>query len=189
MGLSTGQRLSNSIAMVGSKSASVGLLIHPQSKLLDIQPALVSHWSPNCIAASAKLEGESLLLVNVYAPVNPHLREEFYDRIAGLEILPGVQLSVGGGFNCTQHGLQDRSYEPTASGHYSKALARLAGRWGLNGSLANALPHEEDQGDYNGSTPSSIRTATRSTGEGWLRAGWIAGTGTMQHELGWWRRR
>ncbi|GMG17418.1 unnamed protein product [Phytophthora fragariaefolia] len=49
-----------------------------------------------------------------------------------------------GDFNCTQHGVRDRSYGPTADLHRSSALVTLILKWNLHDSLEATLPGPDD---------------------------------------------
>ncbi|GMF38603.1 unnamed protein product [Phytophthora fragariaefolia] len=104
------------------------------------------HWSPHFMALSAQLDGESIYILNIYTPKGPLLREEYFSRLAKIQLPPGVQVYVGGDYNCTQNDLQDRSYAPTAQQHRSQPLEppALLTQWGLHDSLEAVLPNTTD---------------------------------------------
>ncbi|EGZ27182.1 hypothetical protein PHYSODRAFT_470948, partial [Phytophthora sojae] len=108
------------------------------------KPLMEQLWTPNFMATTATLDREEVYLFNIYAPTAVPLSEKFYESLAQITISAGTPIFVGGDFNCTQNGVQDRSYEPTANSHSSEAFATLVKRWRLHDSLGNALPDPTD---------------------------------------------
>ncbi|KAE8913531.1 hypothetical protein PF003_g2998 [Phytophthora fragariae] len=96
------------------------------------------------MAVSAQLEGEIVYILNFDAPVAPAAREAFYAGLASIPIPKDIHLYVGGDFNCTQHGVQDRSFGPTANDYYSPSLDNLLQRWHLHDSVETQLPNPAD---------------------------------------------
>ncbi|OWY94512.1 Reverse transcriptase precursor [Phytophthora megakarya] len=73
--------------------------------------------------------GERILMLNVYAPHQPALREAFYRRLGEIDVPSNSLVLMGGDFNCTLDALRDRSYSQRAKDHDSPSLRALLANW------------------------------------------------------------
>lgn len=96
-----------------------------------MEPYAEAEWSPHFIAVTGQLEGQQLIVVNIYAPHPPALREPFFRRLISLRFPVGVRVAVGGDFNSTLDPVADRSYVRPNNQHVSQALKDVVAHWGL----------------------------------------------------------
>ncbi|OWZ14411.1 Reverse transcriptase precursor [Phytophthora megakarya] len=125
------------------------MLIHPRSRIENIAPVFEHFWSPHFMAVQGVLEGHEIYVFNVYAPTDRQSREELFTCLIDIVVPHGALFYAGGDFNCTLHGITDRSYAATANDHDSPALRRLLEHWGLQDSIGLLLP----DGNAKGSLP------------------------------------
>ncbi|KAE8956203.1 hypothetical protein PR001_g31818, partial [Phytophthora rubi] len=118
-------------APAANGKGGVGILIDPYGAFTKVEPYAEAEWSPHFIAVTGQLEGQQLIVVNIYAPHPPALREPFFRRLISLRFPAGVRVAVGGDFNSTLDPVADRSYVRPNNQHVSQALKDVVAHWGL----------------------------------------------------------
>lgn len=113
------------------RRAGVATLLNPHAAIHSVAPYQQDSWTPNFMAVSARLDGETFVVINIYAPTDKNQRELLYQRLARLELPQDARVLVGGDFNCTQDLGTDRSYNKNQASHYSKMLDKVIVEWGL----------------------------------------------------------
>jgi hypothetical protein len=77
------------------------------------------------MAATVTLHGETVLLLNIYAPSTVLAREAFYSALPGLLPTHDGPIICGGDFNCTLNQHTDRTYNNHKTVHDSKQLRKM----------------------------------------------------------------
>ncbi|KAF1326887.1 reverse transcriptase, partial [Globisporangium splendens] len=85
----------------------------------------VDQWNAHWMAATVTLRGETVLLLNIYAPSTVFAREAFYRALLGLLSSHGGPILCGGDFNCTLNQMADRSHNTHNKVHESRELKKL----------------------------------------------------------------
>ena len=89
--------------------------------------------------------GDTILVVNVYAPSERNQRENFFEMLRHqLQGYDGL-IFMGGDFNCTLVPHLDRSFVSRPGRHDSIALRRLLGRAQLSDVLDDDMEQAEDE--------------------------------------------
>ncbi|TYZ65277.1 hypothetical protein PybrP1_001597 [[Pythium] brassicae (nom. inval.)] len=83
------------------------------------------------MAATTCIYGETLLLVNVYAPTDHDAREFLFTLLGDVLQARDGPVLVGENFNCTIIPAEDRTILKTAASHFSPQLLRMTERGGL----------------------------------------------------------
>ncbi|KAF1322650.1 Abc transporter g family member 31, partial [Globisporangium splendens] len=103
--------------------------INPQPKLVvtttDPEGAKQDQWNAHWMAATVTLRGETVLLLNIYAPSTVFAREAFYRALSGLLSSHDGPILCGGDFNCTLNQMADRSHNNHNKVHDSRELKKL----------------------------------------------------------------
>jgi exonuclease III len=129
-----------------TRAAGVAILLNPY-KIQASRPALRDLWSPHFMAIICEIEGQEVLVIKIYAPHVQMEREAFYRTLAAYELKHEGPVVIGGDFNCTNHPIIDRSYQPTARDHCSPQLRQLIDAWQVEDTLAPFFPDEDDDED------------------------------------------
>ncbi|KAG1697982.1 hypothetical protein DVH05_015466 [Phytophthora capsici] len=122
----------------------VAILIDPYGAFKTAEPFMEHLWSPHFMAVRGVVQGSPMLVINVYAPHRPALRERFFRSLRDLDIPQDANVAVGGDFNCTLDNEADRSWRTAATTHDSAALRELCDIWGLLDPIAESRPPEWD---------------------------------------------
>ncbi|TYZ57622.1 hypothetical protein PybrP1_006187 [[Pythium] brassicae (nom. inval.)] len=111
------------------RSGGVAMLRNPHAVVTALTPVQQSRWTAHWTAATTLVHGESLLLINLYAPTDHASREPLFKILTEVVLVHDGPALVGGGFNCTIHPGADRPYDRAAAAHYSPALGRMTEQW------------------------------------------------------------
>jgi exonuclease III len=123
------------------RKGGVAILCSPYSQVQQMRPYLQAHWNSHWMAVTAEMYGETVLIVNIYAPHERPLREQFFNYLLSLQIRHHGPILCGGDFNCTLNAEADRSLQRTATYHDSLGLRRLLQEW----SAVDVLQREVDE--------------------------------------------
>ena len=125
----------------------VAILLIPYSTITEMVPWYEDQWTQHWMAVRVSLMGETVLVVNVYAPSTKHEREALFSSLQLL--LEGYEgpMCVGGDFNCTLEPRLDRSFVSPPGRHDSLALRRLLGRVQLSDVLDDDMDMAEEDRD------------------------------------------
>jgi len=64
----------------------VAILINPYGAVSNMQPWLPQQWTEHLIMTTGELAGQTLLFINVYAPVNGAARVKFFGHLSQLTL-------------------------------------------------------------------------------------------------------
>ena len=110
-------------------AGGVAILLHPQSRLRSLQPLWEDWWSAQFIALAGRVDGDDVVLMCLYAPINKKVREKLYRRLR--QRRPPVRIiMVGGDFNCVLDEERDCSRHSTTNTD-SPELRQLLQDWQL----------------------------------------------------------
>jgi len=82
------------------RRAVVAILINPYVAVSNMQPWLPQQWTEHLIMTTGEFAGQTLLFINVYAPVNGAARVKFFGQLSQLTLPPDADIVFGGDFNC-----------------------------------------------------------------------------------------
>ncbi|KAF1330991.1 reverse transcriptase, partial [Globisporangium splendens] len=112
-------------------------------------PRLLSldQWNAHWMAATVTLRGETVLLLNIYAPSTVFAREAFYRALSGLLSSHDGPILCGGDFNCTLNQMADRSHNTHNKVHDSRELKKLLQKLNLVDTLEDDALRATDTRD------------------------------------------
>ncbi|KAF1329554.1 reverse transcriptase, partial [Globisporangium splendens] len=117
-------------------------------KLLHHQPSSCGPlWNAHWMAATVTLLGETVLLLNIYAPSTVFAREAFYRALSGLLSSHDGPILCGGDFNCTLNQMTDRSHNIHNKVHDSRELKKLLQKLNLVDTLEDDALRATDTRD------------------------------------------
>ncbi|POM79844.1 Reverse transcriptase, partial [Phytophthora palmivora] len=128
-----------------SRKGGVGILVNPYGAFTEHRPIWQETWSPHFVAVSGKLDGEEIIVANVYAPIDRTQREELFKALGELPFPAHGRVLLGGDFNCTLDARLDRTYAAAGANHDSPELRRLLARWDAQDCLSNMMPDQTDE--------------------------------------------
>ncbi|KAF1316300.1 reverse transcriptase, partial [Globisporangium splendens] len=99
------------------------------------------------MAATVTLCGETVLLLNIYAPSTVFAREAFYRALSGLLSSHDGPILCGGDFNCTLNQTADRSHNSHNKVHDSRELKKLLQKLNLVDTLEDDALRATDTRD------------------------------------------
>ena len=79
----------------------MAMLLNPYSYVTEMVPCSAAHWTPHWMAVQVTLMGDTVLVVNVYAPSVKTERESMFESLLLLLQDYDGPMFVGGDFNCT----------------------------------------------------------------------------------------
>ncbi|KAF1320212.1 Kinesin protein, partial [Globisporangium splendens] len=107
------------------RKGGVAILLNPYSCIPTLAPYKQDQWNAHWMAATVTLRGETVLLLNIYAPSTVFAREAFYRALSGLLSSHDGPILCGGDFNCTLNQMADRSHNTHNKVHDSRELKKL----------------------------------------------------------------
>ncbi|KAF1328105.1 reverse transcriptase, partial [Globisporangium splendens] len=107
------------------RKGGVAILLNPYSCIPTLAPYKQDQWNAHWMAATVTLRGETVLLLNIYAPSAVFAREAFYRALSGLLSSHDGPILCGGDFNCTLNQTADRSHNNHNKVHDSRELKKL----------------------------------------------------------------
>ncbi|EGZ08493.1 hypothetical protein PHYSODRAFT_440125, partial [Phytophthora sojae] len=128
------------------RKGGVAILVDPYGALKDMAPVFERRWGPHFMAVQGRMHGQSLIVLNLYAPHRVPQIETFFRSLADLEFPSGSLVAIGGDFNCTLDEVADRSYTSRSGAHDSIALRELLAAWGAVDPIEETRPLEWPQG-------------------------------------------
>ncbi|KAF1331274.1 hypothetical protein FI667_g4396, partial [Globisporangium splendens] len=107
------------------RKGGVAILLNPYSCIPTLAPYKQDQWDAHWMAATVTLRGETVLLLNIYAPSTVFAREAFYRALSDLLSSHDGPILCGGDFNCTLNQMADRSHNTHNKVHESRELKKL----------------------------------------------------------------
>ncbi|KAF1327318.1 reverse transcriptase, partial [Globisporangium splendens] len=149
---------SGTIGRVGSQTLSlwsasterkggVAILLNPYSCIPTLAPYKQDQWNAHWMAATVTLRGETVLLLNIYAPSTVFARGAFYRALSGLLSSHDGPILCGGDFNCTLNQMADRSHNNHNKVHDSRELKKLLQKLNLVDTLEDDALRATDTRD------------------------------------------
>ncbi|KAF1319878.1 hypothetical protein FI667_g12756, partial [Globisporangium splendens] len=129
------------------RKGGVAILLNPYSCIPTLAPYKQDQWNAHWIAATVTLRGETVLLLNIYAPSTVFAMEAFYRALSGLLSSHDGPILCGGDFNCTLNQMADRSHNNHNKVHDSKELKKLLQKLNLVDTLEDDALRATDTRD------------------------------------------
>ena len=121
------------------------MLLNPYSSVTETVPWSEAHWTPHWMSVYLTPLGETLLVVNVYAPSVKTEREAMFISLLLLLQTYNGHMFVGEVFNCTLEPRLDRPFISPPGRHYYLALRQLLGRAQLSDVLDGDMKITEEE--------------------------------------------
>ena len=103
----------------------VASLLNPHSSITEIEPWHEIHWTPHWKVVQITIRGETVLVVNVYAPTDKAEREALFEMLRHHLLEHEGPMFLGGKLNCTLAPRLNCSFVSPPGRHDSLALRRL----------------------------------------------------------------
>ncbi|KAF1328041.1 reverse transcriptase, partial [Globisporangium splendens] len=129
------------------RKGGVAILLNPYSCIPTLAPYKQDQWNAHWMAATVTLRGETVLLLNIYAPSTVFAREAFYRALSGLLSSHDGPILCGGDFNCTLNQMADRSHNNHNKVHDSRELKKLLQKLNLVDTLEDDALRATDTRD------------------------------------------
>ncbi|KAF1314221.1 reverse transcriptase, partial [Globisporangium splendens] len=129
------------------RKGGVAILLNPYSCIPTLAPYKQDQWNAHWMAATVTLRGETVLLLNIYAPSTVFAREAFYRALSGLLSSHDGPILCGGDFNCTLNQMADRSHNTHNKVHDSRELKKLLQKLNLVDTLEDDALRATDTRD------------------------------------------
>ncbi|KAF1314877.1 reverse transcriptase, partial [Globisporangium splendens] len=129
------------------RKGGVAILLNPYSCIPTLAPYKQDQWNAHWMAATVTLRGETVLLLNIYAPSTVFAREAFYRALSGLLSSHDGPVLCGGDFNCTLNQTADRSHNTHNKVHDSRELKKLLQKLNLVDTLEDDALRATDTRD------------------------------------------
>ncbi|KAF1329640.1 reverse transcriptase, partial [Globisporangium splendens] len=129
------------------RKGGVAILLNPYSCITTLAPYKQDQWNAHWMAATVTLRGETVLLLNIYAPSTVFAREVFYRALSGLLSSHDGLILCGGDFNCTLNQTADRSHNNHNKVHDSRELKKLLQKLNLVDTLEDDTLRATDTRD------------------------------------------
>ncbi|KAF1333309.1 reverse transcriptase, partial [Globisporangium splendens] len=129
------------------RKGGVAILLNPYSCIPTLAPYKQDQWNAHWMAATVTLRGETVLLLNIYAPSTVFAREAFYRALSGLLSSHDGPILCGGDFNCTLNQTADRSHNNHNKVHDSRELKKLLQKLNLVDTLEDDALRATDTRD------------------------------------------
>ncbi|CAI5712600.1 unnamed protein product [Peronospora destructor] len=110
-----------------------------------MEPWQEEHWTLHWMAALIAFMGETVLVVNVYAPSDKSEREAFFEMLRHHLLGHNGPMFMEGDFNCTLVPWLDRSFASPPGRHDYLALRWLLSRTQLSDVLEDEMEQAEEE--------------------------------------------
>ncbi|OWZ05532.1 reverse transcriptase, partial [Phytophthora megakarya] len=118
-----------------ARHGGVGILVNPYGAVRDARPWKEELWTAYRQFIQCTLQGEEVLVMNLYAPSDPRTRKQYFNQLQDVPVPDGAKVIAGGDFNC----VIDRTFDRRTSSQKGDAGRAQLQTWIERSSVVDAV--------------------------------------------------